>query len=35
LLGVVEHGLFVGIASRAFVAGEHGVELLKAEGVVA
>lgn len=35
VLGVVEHGLFVGLASQAIVADEHGVEILKAEGAVA
>ena len=35
LLGVVEHGLFVGIASRAIVAGAAGIQLLTPEGVVA
>jgi ribose 5-phosphate isomerase A len=35
LLGVVEHGLFVGLAHQAIVAGEDGVQVLKAEGVVA
>ncbi|GAB4215015.1 MAG: ribose-5-phosphate isomerase RpiA [Roseiflexaceae bacterium] len=29
--GVVEHGLFLGLASSAFVAGDHGVELLEAD----
>ncbi len=28
--GVVEHGLFLGVASAAFVAGDHGVEVLEA-----
>lgn len=28
--GVVEHGLFLGLASVAFVAGDHGVEVLTA-----
>ncbi|HZO28166.1 MAG TPA: ribose-5-phosphate isomerase RpiA [Chloroflexota bacterium] len=35
LLGVVEHGLFVGLAKQAIVAGEDGIEILRAEGVVA
>ena len=35
LLGVVEHGLFVGLAHQAIVAGEDGIEILTAEGVVA
>lgn len=35
LLGVVEHGLFVGLAHRAIVAGADGIQILKAEGVVA
>jgi ribose 5-phosphate isomerase A len=35
LLGVVEHGLFVGIASQAIVAGESGIDVYKHEGVVA
>jgi ribose 5-phosphate isomerase A len=34
-LGVVEHGLFVGLAHQAIVAGEDGIQILKAEGVVA
>jgi ribose 5-phosphate isomerase A len=33
--GVVEHGLFVGLAHRAIVAGPDGIEILRAEGVVA
>lgn len=35
VLGVVEHGLFVGLAKQAIVAGEQGIEILRAEGVVA
>ena len=35
LLGVVEHGLFVGIAAQAIVASESGVDILSADGVVA
>jgi ribose 5-phosphate isomerase A len=35
VLGVVEHGLFVGMAQQAIVAGEDGIEILRAEGVVA
>ena len=27
--GVVDHGLFIGMASLAFIAGAHGVETLK------
>ena len=35
VLGVVEHGLFIGMAKQAIVAGEDGIETLRAEGVVA
>jgi ribose 5-phosphate isomerase A len=35
LLGVVEHGLFVGITSQAIVASEAGIDVYKPEGVVA
>jgi ribose 5-phosphate isomerase A len=28
-LGVVEHGLFLGMATRAIVAGESGIEVLE------
>ena len=35
VLGVVEHGLFVGLAKQAIVAGQDGIEILRAEGVVA
>jgi ribose 5-phosphate isomerase A len=35
VLGVVEHGLFIGMAKQAIVAGEDGIEILRAEGVVA
>jgi ribose 5-phosphate isomerase A len=34
-LGVVEHGLFVGIATQAIVAGEDGIRVLESGGVVA
>ena len=34
LLGVVEHGLFVGLAKQAIVAGQEGVEILEAEEAV-
>ena len=34
-LGVVEHGLFVGMAHQAIVAGVNGIEILKAEGAIA
>lgn len=34
-LGVVEHGLFVGMARQAIVAGEDGIEILTAEGAIA
>ena len=33
-LGVVEHGLFVGMAHEAIVADERGIEILKAEGAL-
>jgi ribose 5-phosphate isomerase A len=33
LLGVVEHGLFVGLAERAIVASNTGIVVLKAETV--
>ena len=35
VLGVVEHGLFVGLAKQAIVAGEDGIIVLRAEGAVA
>ena len=34
-LGVVEHGLFIGMTHQAIVAGEDGIEILKAEGAIA
>ena len=34
LLGVVEHGLFVGLAKQAIVAGQDGVAILEAEEAV-
>jgi ribose 5-phosphate isomerase A len=33
ILGVVEHGLFVGLARRAIVASADGVTVLEPEGV--
>ncbi|MCC6175551.1 MAG: ribose-5-phosphate isomerase RpiA [Chloroflexi bacterium] len=33
LLGVVEHGLFVGLADRALVAGPEGVQVFAVKGV--
>jgi ribose 5-phosphate isomerase A len=35
ILGVVEHGIFVGMAAEAIVAGEDGIQILKPEGAVA
>jgi ribose 5-phosphate isomerase A len=35
VLGVVEHGLFVGLAKQAIVAGEDGIMILRGEEVVA
>jgi len=35
LLGVVDHGLFVGIASQAIVAGDSGIVTMEARTVVA
>ena len=35
VLGVVEHGLFIGMAQQAIVAGEGGIEILRAAEVVA
>ena len=35
VLGVDEHGLFIGMAQQAIVAGEDGIQILKAAGVVA
>jgi len=32
LTGVVEHGLFLGVAHRAYVAGAHGVQVLDRPG---
>jgi len=32
LLGVVEHGLFIGLADRAVIAGASGVRILEPEG---
>jgi len=35
ILGVVEHGLFVGLAKQAIVAGQDGIEILKAQEALA
>ena len=34
MVGVVEHGLFLGLASRVIVAGAHGVQVLASARII-